>query len=202
MSRHIIAILRGITPNEAESVCEVLVDAGIDRIEVPLNSPHPLISIELMMKTAGDRALVGAGTVLSVQQVVDLAEISAGMVVSPNCNPDVIKATKAAGLASYPGVFTATECFTAIEAGADGLKLFPASLLGTEGVSALTAVLPKTTPLYAVGGVGAEDFPAWLKAGVTGFGIGSALYKPGCSLESIEQSAHKLVEAWDANVND
>ncbi len=200
MSRAIIAILRGITPNEAESVCEVLIDAGIDQIEVPMNSPHALISIELMIKTARDRAQIGAGTVLNVEQVHDLAEIGADMVVSPNCNPDVISATKQAGLLSYPGVFTATECFSALASGADGLKLFPASLLGTEGVSALTAVLPKKTPLYAVGGVGADDFSAWLTAGVTGFGIGSALYKPGCALASVEQSAHKLVAAWDAVV--
>ena len=192
MSREIIAILRGLRPDEAESVAEVLIEAGVSRIEVPLNSPNAFDSIARILSLAGDRATVGAGTVLSVEDVARLAHIRAQMVVSPDCNPDVIRATKAAGMLSYPGVFTPTECFAALRAGADGLKIFPASQLGAAGLSAIRAVLPAGTPVYAVGGVGPKDFSVWHAAGATGFGIGTAIYKPGMSAADVAGNAQRI----------
>jgi 2-dehydro-3-deoxyphosphogalactonate aldolase len=200
MTREIIAILRGLTPSEAEPVTDVLLEAGITRIEVPLNSPDPYVSIQRIVDMAGDRALVGAGTVLDPVQVGQLAQIGAGMVVSPDCNPRVIAATKAAGMRSYPGVFTATEAFTALRNGADGLKFFPAFKLGVDGFSALKAVLPSDAATYAVGGVGPDAFADWLVAGVTGFGIGSNLYKPGRSVAEVRLRAMDMVAAWDASL--
>ncbi|SHH13432.1 2-dehydro-3-deoxy-6-phosphogalactonate aldolase [Marivita hallyeonensis] len=198
MSRKIIAILRGITPDEAQPITEALINAGIDRIEVPLNSPDPFTSIERMVAAFGDTALIGAGTVLSPDDVLRLSRIGAGMVVSPDCNPRVIVATKQAGMQSYPGVMTPTECFTALRNGADGLKLFPGSLIGPDGLKAIKAVLPEDTETYAVGGAGPQNFAEWAKAGVSGFGIGSALYKPGASVEDVHNRATEIVTAYDA----
>ncbi|SLN55302.1 2-dehydro-3-deoxy-6-phosphogalactonate aldolase [Roseivivax jejudonensis] len=198
MSRNIIAILRGITPGEAGPVSRALVAAGITQIEVPLNSPDPWDSIAAILEETGETATVGAGTVLHPDEVARLAAIGARMVVSPDCNPEVITATKSAGLLSYPGVFTATECFAAIRAGADGLKLFPASLLGTSGLKALSAVLPPDVPAYAVGGVDAPDFAAWHAAGAAGFGIGTSLYAPGRDANDVGARARRLADAWDA----
>lgn len=198
MTRQIIAILRGLTPAEAEPVADALIGAGITRIEVPLNSPEPFDSISRMVKHAGDSAVIGAGTVLDPADVQRLSQIGAGMVVSPDCNPRVIVAAKQAGMLSYPGVFTATEAFTALRNGADGLKFFPAFKLGLDGLQALKAVLPKEARTYAVGGVDAPDFAAWLAAGITGFGIGSSLFKPGRTPEEVAARAADLVAAWDA----
>ncbi|MEM6372155.1 MAG: 2-dehydro-3-deoxy-6-phosphogalactonate aldolase [Pseudomonadota bacterium] len=198
MSRDIIAILRGITPDEAEAVADALVDAGITRIEVPLNSPSPFESISKMLLAHGGNALIGAGTVLDVRDVEKLHKMGAHMVVSPDCNATIIVATKQAGMLSYPGVMTPTECFAALQAGADGLKLFPASLLGVDGLRAIRAVLPEGTETFAVGGVGPNDFANWFKAGVTGFGIGSALYKPGMSVTDVAARARDMVAAYDA----
>lgn len=197
MSRKIIAILRGLETGEACEMTDALIEAGITRIEVPLNSPTPFDSIEAMVKHAGDRAIIGAGTVLDVEAVQRLVDIGARMVVSPDCNPEVIRATKAAGLLSYPGVFTASECFSALRAGADGLKFFPAFKLGTDGLSALKAVLPKDAETYAVGGVGPENFLDWFRAGISGFGIGSNLFKPGRSVEDVAERAREMVAAYD-----
>lgn len=197
--REIIAILRGLPPHHAAEVTEALIAAGITKIELPLNSPEPFVSIAEMVHLAGDRALVGAGTVLDPADVTRLAEIGAGMVVSPDCNPEVIAATKAAGMLSYPGVFTATECFAALRAGADGLKIFPAFKLGLDGFKALGAVLPPDAPVYAVGGVAGPDFAAWRAAGAAGFGIGSALYTPGLRAAEVGARAAELVAAWDAS---
>jgi len=196
--REIIAILRGLTPPESEAMVEALITAGITRIEVPLNSPQPFDSIARMVTHAGDNAMVGAGTVLDPADVGRLAEIGAHMVVSPDCNPRVIAATKAARMASYPGVFTPTEAFLALRNGADGIKLFPASQMGLDGFKALKAVLPPEAKTYAVGGVGAPDFAEWLKAGITGFGIGSALYKPGRAPAEVAERAREMVAAYDA----
>ncbi len=198
MTRNIIAILRGITPDEALPVAEALITAGVTTIEVPLNSPDPFDSIALMAKEFGEQALIGAGTVLSPDNVDRLAEAGGRIVVSPDCNIAVIDRTVALGLQSWPGVLTPTECFAAIRAGATGLKVFPSFLIGAEGLAAMKAVLPPEVPVYAVGGVGPSNFAEWRKAGAEGFGIGSALYKPGLTAAEVGERAKGMVAAWDA----
>lgn len=197
MSRNIIAILRGIQPKDAQDICGALVDAGIAKIEVPLNSPDPFESIRIMADGFGDQAVIGAGTVLSVKDVQQVYDAGGRMVVSPDTNPDVIAATKAAGMMSYPGAMTPTECFKALRAGADGLKLFPSSLIGPDGLKAISAVLPKGTETYAVGGVGPSNFAEWFSAGVAGFGIGTGVYKPGFTISEVAKRAEKIVAAYD-----
>ncbi|KPP88078.1 MAG: 2-dehydro-3-deoxyphosphogalactonate aldolase DgoA [Rhodobacteraceae bacterium HLUCCA08] len=199
MARKLIAILRGITPPEAPAALAALVEAGIDTIEVPLNSPDPYESIAAML-AAGTGATIGAGTVLAPAQVDRLARIGARIVVSPDCNPEVIAATRAAGMQSWPGIMTPTEAFAALRAGATGLKLFPGALIGPAGLRAIRAVLPPDTPVYAVGGAGPDTFAAWIAAGADGFGIGSALYAPGMSAAEIHARATDIVAAYDESL--
>ncbi|KNG92611.1 2-dehydro-3-deoxy-6-phosphogalactonate aldolase [Pseudaestuariivita atlantica] len=196
MMRNLIAILRGITPPEAVDVCAAIIDAGITTVEVPLNSPDPLDSIAAMARAFGDRAVIGAGTVLTTHAVGQVADAGGRLIVSPDCNPAVIAATKARGLASWPGVFTPTEAFAALAAGADGLKIFPASMMGVSGLKALRAVLPAGTQVYAVGGAGPENFVDWATV-ADGYGIGSALYAPGDSAAQVAEKAAKIVAAYD-----
>jgi 2-dehydro-3-deoxyphosphogalactonate aldolase len=198
MTRPLIAILRGIAPDRAVATAAALVDAGIDWIEVPLNSPRPLESIAAMAAALGERARFGAGTVLTPEDVRAVAGAGATFVVSPNADPQVIARSKQLGLGSYPGVFTATECFAALAAGADALKVFPASLMGTDGLKAIRAVLPRGARVYAVGGVGPADFAAWRAAGADGFGLGSSLFQPGWKPERVAEAARASIAAWDA----
>ena len=200
MSRPLIAILRGVTPDEAVGICGACIDAGIDRIEVPLNSPKPFDSIRRMVDAWGEHALIGAGTVLSTDDVGRVADAGGKLIVSPNCDQRVIVATIAAGLQSWPGVMTPTECFAALKAGATGLKVFPASQIGPGGIKAIRAVLPEGTQVYAVGGAGAENFAEWIAASADGFGIGSALYKPGLSVDEVRARAAGIVAAYDAAI--
>ncbi|MGQ7846118.1 2-dehydro-3-deoxy-6-phosphogalactonate aldolase [Granulosicoccus sp. 3-233] len=197
MNRNLIAILRGVTPAEVVDITAAIIEAGISSIEVPLNSPDAFNSIELLASQFGESALVGAGTVLTVEDVEQVAAVGGKLIVSPNCNPEVIRATKAHAMFSYPGVMTATECFLALENGADGLKFFPSSLLGAAGLAALKAVLPPSAETYAVGGVGPDNFAEWINAGASGFGIGTGIYKPGFTVADVASRAESIVAAYD-----
>ncbi|WP_117192360.1 2-dehydro-3-deoxy-6-phosphogalactonate aldolase [Rhizobium terrae] len=195
---NLVAILRGIKPEEAEAVGDVLVGAGWRIIEVPLNSPEPLKSIEKLVRRFGEQALIGAGTVLTPAQVADVAATGAKVIISPNANVDVIKASRAADMVSLPGVATPTEAFAAIEAGATGIKAFPAEAIPPYVIKAWKAVLPKHIPVLAVGGVTPDNMTDYIKAGAAGFGIGSSLYKPGADLAAIADQAKRFIEAMRA----
>ncbi|WP_428924913.1 2-dehydro-3-deoxy-6-phosphogalactonate aldolase [Marinibacterium sp. SX1] len=198
--RNIVAILRGVRPDEVEAIAGVLVDSGITRIEVPLNSPDPLDSVARLARGYGEVALIGAGTVLSPEDVQAVRDAGGRLIVSPDCNADVIRATKAAGMLSFPGVMTPTECFAALRAGADGLKFFPGSLVGPAGLKAIRAVLPPETEVLAVGGAGPDNLAEWIAAGANGFGIGSELYAPGMGPADVAARAVDLVARYDAAV--
>lgn len=194
----LVAILRGLTPEEAVEIGETVVEAGFTCLEVPLNSPRPLDSIRRLRDALGDRAMVGAGTVLTPEAVRDVVEAGGQLIISPNADPAVIRETVAAGALSMPGVFTATEAFMALAAGAQVLKLFPSEVAGPAGLKALRAVLPAGQRLYAVGGVTPSTLLEWRQAGASGFGIGGALYKPGMSAVEVGSRAREFVTAWQA----
>ena len=191
----LVAILRGITPAEAVPVGQALVDAGWSLIEVPLNSPRPLDSIGALVR-AFPQALVGAGTVLLADQVRAVAATGAGLIVSPNTNIDVLTEGLRLGLVCLPGVATPTEAFAALTAGAHGLKLFPAELMPPAGLKAMRAVLPAGTRLLPVGGITPDNMAAYRAAGASGFGIGSALYKPGMGVAQVAVQARRFADAW------
>jgi 2-dehydro-3-deoxyphosphogalactonate aldolase len=192
----LVAILRGIKPSEALAVGSRIVTAGFKVLEVPLNSPEPFESIKLMVEAFGNDAIVGAGTVLRPEDVDRLAEVGGQICISPNANPAVIRRAKDLGLISFPAFFTATEAFVAIDAGADALKLFPAELAGVKGLKALKAILPKTMPVFPVGGVEPGNMKDYLDVGAAGFGIGSSVYKPGDTAEVAFGKAKAFTDAW------
>ena len=191
----LVAILRGLTPDEAPAVGDAIVESGFRLLEVPLNSPRPLESIALLSRRF-PQALVGAGTVLTAQEVRDVHAAGGELIVAPNFNAEVVAEAKRLGLVSLPGVMTPTEAFGALAAGATGLKLFPAELASPAVVKALLAVLPKGTPLMPVGGITPDNMQAWQAAGSAGFGIGSALYKPGKSAAAVREDAQRFVAAF------
>lgn len=200
MSRNLIAILRGVKPEEVLEICRGLVEIGFTKIEVPLNSPNAYESISILAKNLPDSIMIGAGTVLTAEQVDEVKAAGGRLIVSPDCNPSVIDRTVENGMESWPGVATATEAFTALRHGATGLKLFPGIALKPEGLAALKAVLPKDVAVYPVGGAGPSNFSDWFKAGANGFGIGSALYKPGLSAEEVKSRGKDIINAYDAAV--
>jgi 2-dehydro-3-deoxyphosphogalactonate aldolase len=191
----LIAILRGVRPTEAESICAALEESGISIVEVPLNSPEPLKSIEILSQKFGDRMLVGAGTLTKVSEVADVAAAGGKLIVTPHADVAIVRAAKEAGLTAVPGFFNPTEAFALLQAGADGIKLFPADVLGPAMLKAMRAVLPKDTIVIPVGGVGVAQIPGWIDAGAQGFGLGSSLYKPGDSPETVKAKAKALVAA-------
>jgi 2-dehydro-3-deoxyphosphogalactonate aldolase len=191
---NLVAILRGLTPAEALPVGEVLWQAGFRIIEVPLNSPSPLESIRILRQSL-PQALIGAGTVMNVADVQAVYDEGGQLIVSPNCNVDVIRAAVGLGMVCLPGVITPTEAFAALDAGAQGLKFFPADLVPPSAVKAMRAVLPADCLLIPVGGISPANMPAYLQAGASGFGMGSNLYTVGKALEAIRQSAIELIAA-------
>lgn len=189
----IIAILRGIRTKEVEAIVGALCREGILIAEIPMNSPDPIASIRLAQKLFGQRMLIGAGTVTRVEDVQEIYEAGGRLIVSPDTCPDVIRKAKEHGLLTLPGIATPTEALTALRAGADGLKLFPADVAGCRMLPALRSVLPRETLILAVGGVSLQTLADWKAAGVDGYGIGSALYKPGDTAEVVTRTAHALM---------
>ncbi|WP_234189686.1 2-dehydro-3-deoxy-6-phosphogalactonate aldolase [Shinella sp. NM-101] len=197
MRRPLIAILRGLKPNETEDVVGALIETGFTAIEIPLNSPEPFRSIEIAVKMAPEGCLIGAGTVLTVADVERLADVGGRLMVSPNVEPDVIAAAAARGMVTMPGVFTPTEALAAARAGATGLKFFPASVLGPSGIQAIRAILPPELEIAAVGGVSDRNFADYAAIGIRSFGLGSSLYKPGMDGAEVHVRAEATIEAYD-----
>lgn len=197
----LIAILRGIKPNEVVDVARVLIEAGFNAIEVPLNSPQPLQSIELLSHKYGDQALIGAGTVLTPGEVDDVVRAGGRLIISPNIEPQVVERSAALNLISMPGVLTPTEALLALRCGASCLKFFPAPVVGPDGINAMRAILPANTLIGAVGGVDSQSFAGYWKAGVRVFGIGSSLYKPGDDIATINKRAIDMVRAYSALIS-
>ena len=193
----LVAILRGLRPEEAEAVVGGLIEAGFTAIEIPLNSPEPFRSIEIAARLAPAGCLIGAGTVLTVGDVERLDAAGGKLMVSPNVEPEVIRTAASRGMVTLPGVFTPTEALAAAGAGATGLKFFPASVLGPSGINAIRAVLPKDLLIAAVGGVSEANFADYVAAGISAFGLGSSLYKPGMTAEDVADRAKLTIEAYD-----
>jgi 2-dehydro-3-deoxyphosphogalactonate aldolase len=191
----LVAIIRGVTPDEAVDIAGALYEGGIRIIEVPLNSPEALDSIRRIAAALGDQALIGAGTVLQPGDVAQVRDAGGRIIVSPNMNPAVIRATVEAGMVSSPGIFTPSEAFAALDAGAHTLKLFPAEAASPTVVKSLRAVLPKAVPFLVVGGVTPDSVTGWLDAGANGFGLGGGLYKPGQSPDDTREKARAYVRA-------
>ena len=198
LTRRLVAILRGVEPDEALAIGAAIFEAGIEAIEVPLNSPDPFRSIELLSKSLPASALVGAGTVLTADQVDALQDAGGRLLVSPNIHRDVMERAARHGMVTMPGVFTPTEAFLALSLGASALKFFPASALGTKGIAAIKAVLPKEAVIGAVGGVSEKDFADYAKIGVSTFGLGSSLYTQGLTAGEVASRAAAAVAEWDA----
>jgi 2-dehydro-3-deoxyphosphogalactonate aldolase len=194
----LVAILRGVTPAEVVAIGEALADEGFSAIEVPMNSPDPLRSIELLAEAVGDRCVVGAGTVTSIDDLIRTEAAGAKIIVAPNTDAEVIAEAVARGLRPYPGVATPTEAFTALKAGARNLKLFPSETLGISGMAAIRAVLPDGVEMLPVGGVDESNLAAWAAAGAGGAGIGSCLYHPGDSAADVRRTARELNQIWSA----
>jgi 2-dehydro-3-deoxyphosphogalactonate aldolase len=194
----VVAILRGVKPEEAVSIGTALVSAGVSLIEVPLNSPQPFDSIARLVNALGSRATIGAGTVLDCAEVAELARIGAQLVVSPNCDPAVIAASLATGMTPMPGVMTPSEAFSAIKAGATRLKLFPAGSISPAHCRALREVLPPGTGVWAVGGIDAGNLGSWFDAGCEGIGLGGSLYRPGDTPDEVRTKAEKIIAALTA----
>jgi len=192
----IVAILRGVKPDEVLDIAAALVEAGIEAIEVPMNSPEPLVSIGKLCAAFGDKALCGAGTVLSPEVVDQVAGVGGKLIVTPNIDVEVIRHAVKRGLTIMPGFATPSEAFAAVKAGARSLKLFPAGTFGPGHIKAVRDVLPKDVSVYAVGGVGAANLEPWIKAGVAGIGVGGELYRPGYTAEEVGARAKALVAAW------
>jgi 2-dehydro-3-deoxyphosphogalactonate aldolase len=194
----LVAILRGVQPAEAESICAALERAGICIVEVPLNSPNPLQSISILSRSFGSRMLIGAGTLTEPSQVGEVAAAGGRLIVTPHADAAIVRTAKAAGLFAVPGFFNPTEAFALLQAGADAIKLFPAEVLGPPMLKALRAVLPDSAIVIPVGGVGTEQIAPWMAAGALGLGIGSAIYKPGDDARIVERKALALMEAVGA----
>jgi 2-dehydro-3-deoxyphosphogalactonate aldolase len=197
MKRPLIAILRGLKPDEAEGVVSVLIESGFTAIEIPLNSPDPFRSIAIAVKKASGEVLIGAGTVLTPQAVEQLHDVGGRLMVTPNVDPEVIARARERGMVTMPGVFTATEALLAAKAGASGLKFFPASVLGASGISAIRAVLPADLMIAAVGGISDKNFAEYTKTGVHAFGLGTSLYKPGMTVAEVAARAKASILAYD-----
>jgi 2-dehydro-3-deoxyphosphogalactonate aldolase len=200
MKRPLVAILRGVRPEEVDDIVAALIDSGMTAIEIPLNSPEPFRSIGIAVKRAPAGILVGAGTVLTLDDVARLHDVGGRLMVSPNVDPEVIASARARGMVTMPGVFSPTEALLAVKAGASSLKFFPASVLGAAGITAIRAVLPADTMIAAVGGVSDTNFADYIKAGITAFGLGSSLYKPGMTAAQVADRARATVEAYDRAV--
>jgi 2-dehydro-3-deoxyphosphogalactonate aldolase len=197
----LVAILRGVKPSEAESIGYALERAGVAIVEVPLNSPDPFESIAILSRTFGDRMMIGAGTLTKSSQVAELAAAGGRLVVTPHADTTIVRAAKEAGMIAFPGFFNPTEAFALLDAGADGIKLFPAEVLGPAMLKAMLAVLPKSTIVIPVGGIDVNNVAHWMAAGALGLGIGSSIYKPGDDAVVVEKKARALVAAVQAYRN-